>query len=168
MNSPQAAQPEQQLLRLPLLTHTQHLHFPQLWFVQPWILRKVHQHRLSAGGSGFPGLPMGSCSRSCGNAQNFHRLKATARFYFLSDVKSCVAEGRENSLSQSIPEEPRISSSHRHVANERLIFHPGAALGTAAASRERHKEVPALPVSLTTLPGAAAETLEHSVEQLLT
>lgn len=33
MNSPQAVQPEQQLLRLPLLTHTQHLHFPQLWFV---------------------------------------------------------------------------------------------------------------------------------------
>lgn len=166
MNSPQAAQLEQQLLRLPLLTHTQHLHFPQALVVHALDFEKGAQHRLSAGGSGFPGLPTGSCS--CENAQNFHRLKATARFYSLSDVKSCVTEGRENSLGQSIPEEPRISSSHRHVANERLIFHPGAALGTAAASRARHKEVPALPVSLTTLPGAAAETPEHGTEQLLT
>lgn len=141
---------------------------PSFGFCMPWIMRKVHQHKLSAEGRGFPGLPTGSCSRSCEYAQHFWRLKVTARFYFLSDVENCVIEGREKSLSQSIPEEPRISTSHWHLAYERLLFHPGAALGTPAASREKHKEVPPLPVSLTTLPGAAADITEHRVEQLLT
>lgn len=169
MNSPQAAQAGTAAPQAaPPHSHPAPRFPPSFGFCMPWILRKVHEHKLSARGRGFPGLPTGSCSHSCKNAQNPQRLKVTERFYFFSDVKSCVIEGRENSLSQSIPEEPRISCPHRHVANERLLFHPGAALGALAASRERHKEVPALPVSLTTLTRAAAEITEHGAEQLLT
>lgn len=41
------------------------------------------------------------------------KTEGYSNILLLSDVKSCVIEGREISLSQSIPEEPRISSSHR-------------------------------------------------------
>lgn len=95
-------------------TAAPHAH-PASWFppsfgsCMPWILRKVHQHKLSAGGRGFPGLPTGSCSlpvKMHKTSQDW-RLQRDFTFYLTWKAVLLKAERTASAgASQKCPESP--------------------------------------------------------------